>query len=355
MRILVTGGCGFIGSAYIRHVMATPTDNAGGIEILNVDKLTYAANPKAIEGAADKAGYRFFQGDICDRAAMRAQLEGFRPDAVVNFAAETHVDRSIDGPSLFVHTNVVGTCVLLEEATAYWRTLGGPAKDAFRFHHVSTDEVFGTLGADGLFSETTAYNPNSPYSASKAAADHLVRAWSHTYGLPVLVTNCSNNYGSWQFPEKLIPVMIIKALLGEPLPVYGRGENVRDWLHVDDHAEALWLVLRKGVVGESYNIGGNSERKNLDVVHSICDIVDQAAGIASAPRRNLVSYVTDRPGHDFRYAIDASKIARELRWRPKQSFEQGLAATVRWYLANRPWWQGIRDQAYAQQRLGIAK
>ncbi len=351
MRLLVTGGYGFIGSAYIRHVMKTP-----GVEVLNVDKLTYAANPKAIEAAADVAGYSFVQADITDRAAMRTQLLAFRPDAVVNFAAETHVDRSIDGPSLFVHTNVVGTAILLEETTAYWKTLDDAGKARFRFHHISTDEVFGTLGADGLFTEATPYQPNSPYSASKAAADHLVRAWNHTYGLPVLVTNCSNNYGPWQFPEKLIPVMIIKALLGEPLPVYGKGENVRDWLHVDDHAEALWLVLRKGTVGESYNVGGNSERKNLDVVHTICDLVDQAAGVdAAGPRRRLVNYVTDRPGHDFRYAIDASKIAATLGWRPKQTFEQGLAATVAWYLANRPWWQDIRDKAYSQQRLGLTK
>ena len=351
MRLLVTGGYGFIGSAYIRHVMKTP-----GVEVLNVDKLTYAANPKAIEAAADVAGYSFVQADITDRAAMRTQLLAFRPDAVVNFAAETHVDRSIDGPSLFVHTNVVGTAILLEETTAYWKTLDDAGKARFRFHHISTDEVFGTLGADGLFTEATPYQPNSPYSASKAAADHLVRAWNHTYGLPVLVTNCSNNYGPWQFPEKLIPVMIIKALLGEPLPVYGKGENVRDWLHVDDHAEALWLVLRKGTVGESYNVGGNSERKNLDVVHTICDLVDQAAGVdAAGPRRRLVNYVTDRPGHDFRYAIDASKIAATLGWRPKQTFEQGLAATVAWYLANRPWWQDIRDKAYSQQRLGLSK
>jgi dTDP-glucose 4,6-dehydratase len=349
MRLFVTGGCGFIGSAYIRHVMKTP-----GVEVLNVDKLTYAANPKAIEAAAESPGYRFVQADIADRAAMRAQLEAFKPDAVVNFAAETHVDRSIDGPSLFVHTNVMGTAILLEETTSYWRKLEEPAKAAFRFHHVSTDEVFGTLGKDGTFSETTPYQPNSPYAASKAAADHLVRAWNHTYGLPVLVTNCSNNYGPWQFPEKLIPLMIVKALHGEPLPVYGKGDNVRDWLHVDDHADALWLVLRKAAVGESYNVGGNSERKNLDVVHTICDLVDEAVGVdAKGPRRRLVSFVSDRPGHDFRYAIDASKIAADLGWKPKQTFEEGLAATVRWYLANRSWWQEIRDQAYSQQRLGL--
>ena len=349
MRLFVTGGCGFIGSAYIRHVMKT-----AGVAVLNVDKLTYAANPKAIEGAADAEGYSFVQADISDRGAMRAQLAAFKPDAVVNFAAETHVDRSIDGPSLFVHTNVMGTAILLEEATAYWRTLEEPSKSAFRFHHVSTDEVFGTLGKDGTFSETTPYQPNSPYAASKAAADHLVRAWNHTYGLPVLVTNCSNNYGPWQFPEKLIPLMVIKALLGEPLPVYGKGDNIRDWLHVDDHADALWLVLRKAAVGESYNIGGNSERKNLDVVHTICDLVDEAVGVdAEGPRRRLVSFVSDRPGHDFRYAIDAAKIAADLGWKPKQTFEEGLRGTVRWYLANREWWQGIRDQAYAQQRLGL--
>ncbi len=348
MRLLVTGGYGFIGSAYIRHVAKTP-----GAAVLNVDKMTYAANPKAVEAAA----HQFVQADIADRAAMRAQLAAFKPDAVVNFAAETHVDRSIDGPSLFVHTNVMGTAILLEETTAYWKTLDDAGKAGFRFHHISTDEVFGTLGSDGLFTETTPYRPNSPYSASKAAADHLVRAWNHTYGLPVLVTNCSNNYGPWQFPEKLIPVMIIKALLGEPLPVYGKGENVRDWLHVDDHAEALWLVLRRGVVGDSYNVGGNSERKNLDVVHTICDLVDRAAPLdkmGAKSRRSLVSYVTDRPGHDFRYAIDASKIARELGWKPRHTFEQGLAETVAWYLNNRDWWQGIRDKAYAQQRLGLS-
>ena len=349
MRLFVTGGCGFIGSAYIRHVMKSP-----GVEVLNVDKMTYAANPLAVETAAESKNYRFAHADIADRSAMRTQLEAFKPDAVVNFAAETHVDRSIDGPSLFVHTNVMGTAILLEEATAYWRTLEEPSKSAFRFHHVSTDEVFGTLGKDGTFSETTPYQPNSPYAASKAAADHLVRAWNHTYGLPVLVTNCSNNYGPWQFPEKLIPLMVVKALLGEPLPVYGKGDNIRDWLHVDDHADALWLVLRKAAVGESYNIGGNSERKNLDVVHTICDLVDEAVGVdAEGPRRRLVSFVSDRPGHDFRYAIDAAKIAADLGWKPKQTFEEGLRGTVRWYLANREWWQGIRDQAYAQQRLGL--
>jgi dTDP-glucose 4,6-dehydratase len=346
--VLVTGGCGFIGSAFLRHVVGQ-----GFARAVNVDKLTYAANPDAVAALVGN-GYAFVQADIGDRDAMRAAFAKYQPDAVVNFAAETHVDRSIDGPLAFVETNVAGTARFLVEVLAYWRTLDEKARDAFRMLHVSTDEVFGALAADDPpFTETSAYAPNSPYAATKAASDHLVRAWSRTYGLPVLVTNCSNNYGPWQFPEKLVPLMIAKARAGEALPVYGAGTNVRDWLHVEDHAAGLWLALTRGRPGETYAFGGGAELANIDVVHAICDTLDARLGILpDGARRKLVSHVPDRPGHDFRYAIDAAKAQTALGWRPTHDFTGGLAATVDWYLANAAWVDSIRSRRYALERLG---
>jgi dTDP-glucose 4,6-dehydratase len=344
-KILVTGGSGFIGSAVIRHLLRETA-----VEIVNLDKLTYAANPLALEEAERDPRYRFERVDIADGAAVRAVLARHRPDAIMHLAAETHVDRSIDGPADFVQTNIVGTYVLLEAARDYWMSLSPEAARRFRFHHVSTDEVFGSLGAEGRFTETTPYRPNSPYSASKAASDHLVGAWHATYGLPVILSNCSNNYGPWQFPEKFIPLMVVKAARGEAMPVYGRGENVRDWLQVDDHARALWLILTRGRLGESYNVGGGAERRNLDVVEAICDLMDEIA--PGRPHRSLISFVADRPGHDLRYAVDCAKLSTELGWRPRDSFESGLRATVRWYLDHRDWWDGIGH--YRQDRLGVA-
>ena len=350
MKILVTGGAGFIGSAVIRHLIGA------GEAVVNVDKLTYAATPEALEDAASSPLYAFAKVDICDGASLREVFAEHRPDAVMHLAAESHVDRSIDDAADFIETNVVGTYRLLETATAYWRELEGPARDAFRFHHISTDEVFGALGAEGLFTEETPYRPNSPYSASKAASDHFVRAWHKTYGLPVVTSNCSNNYGLYQFPEKLIPLMIINALTGKPLPVYGKGENVRDWLHVEDHARALVTVLKSGQLGETYNVGGDSEMRNIDVVGMICDLVDDLSPRdGGGSRRDLITYVTDRPGHDLRYAVDATKIERELGWRPQESFASGLGKTVEWYLAHRDWWQGIRYRRYLGVRLGRSK
>jgi dTDP-glucose 4,6-dehydratase len=351
MRILVTGGAGFIGSAFIRWVM-THTDAA----VVNVDKLTYAADLESLAAFDGNPRYAFERVDIGDEPAVRRVFADHRPDAIIHLAAETHVDRSIDGPMAFVQTNVVGTVTLLRVALDYWRDLDPAAKTAFRFHHVSTDEVFGTLGDDGAFSETTPYAPNSPYSASKAASDHFVRAWHHTYGLPTVASNCSNNYGPWQFPEKLIPLITLKALAGQPLPVYGSGLNIRDWLHVDDHAEALWTILTTGRLGESYNVGGNSERRNIEVVHAICDLVDALAGplAAGGSRRDLITHVTDRPGHDHRYAIDAGKLRRDLGWQPRHSFEDGIRQTVAWYLANRSWWERLAAGGYQGQRLGGA-
>jgi dTDP-glucose 4,6-dehydratase len=347
MRILVTGGAGFIGSAVARRIVTqTPHD------VIVFDKLTYAGNLASLAPVADDPRFSFVQGDICDRAAVDAALNGFRPHWIMNLAAESHVDRSIDGPAEFIRTNVVGTGVMLEAALAYWRAAGSETRDSFRFHHISTDEVFGSLGADGFFREDTPYAPNSPYSASKAASDHLVRAWFHTYKLPTVQTNCSNNYGPYHFPEKLIPLVILNALEGKPLPVYGRGENVRDWLHVEDHAEALLTVVERGRIGESYNIGGRAERRNLQVVEAICDLVDELAPRAGS-RRDLITFVADRPGHDARYAIDAGKIERELGWTPKRDFETGLRETVRWYLDNEPWWAAIRSGAYRGERLGL--
>jgi dTDP-glucose 4,6-dehydratase len=348
-RILVTGGAGFIGSAVARHLIGDL-----GAEVLVVDKLTYAGNLASLAPVAKDARFRFLHADICDGQAMHAAIAEFRPDAVMHLAAESHVDRSIDGPADFIETNIVGTFRMLDAATAYWRGLDAGARDRFRFHHISTDEVFGALGDEGKFTPETSYDPRSPYSASKAGSDHLVRAWYHTHGLPVLITNCSNNYGPYHFPEKLIPLMILKGLVGETLPVYGDGSNVRDWLHVEDHARALALVVERGVPGETYLIGGNAEKSNLHVVETICDLLDRHAPQADGgSRRALIGFVADRPGHDFRYAIDASKIERELGWRPRESFASGMAGTVRWYLDNRDWWQDIQAGAYRGERLGL--
>lgn len=350
MKVLVTGGAGFIGSAVIRHLV-----NRSGIAVVNVDKLTYAGNLETVSAVTDSALYRFEKKDICDASAIGRIFKIHRPNAVMHLAAESHVDRSIDDPRPFIETNIVGTYVMLEAARAYWQGLDQTAKNAFRFHHVSTDEVFGSLGPQGFFSETTPYCPNSPYAASKAGADHLVRAWHATYGLPVLVTNCSNNYGPYQFPEKLIPVLIKKALAGEPLPVYGTGDNVRDWLYVEDHADALVTVLKKGTVGETYNIGGRNERTNLQVVHAICDILDEMVPKSrSCPHRSLITFVKDRPGHDQRYAISPEKIERDLAWTPSQTFETGLKRTVAWYLENMDWCERATAGTYSGQRLGLA-
>ncbi|HYH23008.1 MAG TPA: dTDP-glucose 4,6-dehydratase [Azospirillum sp.] len=349
-KILITGGAGFIGSAVIRHLIAE-TD----VAVVNVDKLTYAANLASLNPVADNPRYAFEKADICDRALMAHLLEKHRPTAVMHLAAESHVDRSIDGPGAFIMTNVVGTYALLDASIAYWRSLDEAGRARFRFHHISTDEVFGSLGETGFFTETTPYDPSSPYSSSKASSDHLVRAWHRTYGLPVVLSNCSNNYGPCQFPEKLIPLMILNALDGRPLPVYGQGTNVRDWLYVEDHARALWEVLSKGVPGESYNVGGNNEMKNIEVVQMICGILDEVVDpLPGGPRRGLITYVKDRPGHDQRYAIDASKIRRDLGWEPRETFDTGLRRTIDWYLDNRAWWQPLRAGVYAGDRLGLA-
>ncbi|GLR88528.1 dTDP-glucose 4,6-dehydratase [Bradyrhizobium iriomotense] len=349
LTIFVTGGAGFIGSAVIRLLLG-----GTGARVVNIDKLTYAANLDSLPGAAGHPRYAFEKQCICEGTGLRELFDKYQPDAVMNLAAESHVDRSIEGPAEFIQTNVVGTFTLLQEALRYWRTLTPQKRPQFRFLHVSTDEVFGSLGPEGLFSETMAYAPNSPYSASKASSDHLVRAWRETYELPTLVTNCSNNYGPYQFPEKLIPHMIIGGLAGEPLPVYGDGKNVRDWLFVEDHARALTLTLAHGKAGDTYNVGGRSERTNLDVVERICDLLDEIAPGPTGARRNLISFVTDRPGHDRRYAMDASKIERELGWRPEESFESGLAKTVGWFCDHRKWWQDILDRGYQRTRIGLA-
>jgi dTDP-glucose 4,6-dehydratase len=350
MRILLTGGCGFIGSAVIRHIL-----RATAHEIVNVDKMTYAASPDALEEAQDHPRHRLIRADIADAEAMRRVFADTRPDAVMHLAAESHVDRSIDGPDDFIRTNVVGTFVLLQAARAYWGGLQGAARDAFRFHHISTDEVFGALAdSDPPFTETTPYDPRSPYSASKAASDHLARAWMHTYGLPVIVSNTTNNYGPWQFPEKLIPLVIINALAGETLPVYGDGSNTRDWLFVEDHAEALLRVLLQGEPGQTYAIGACQPRRNIDVVRAICAVLDEMVPDGAGPRTRLIRFVTDRPGHDLRYEIDPARTQAALGWRAAHDFESGLRHTVRWYLENRRWWEAIRAAKYAGQRLGTA-
>ena len=346
---LVTGGAGFIGGNFVLEAVAS------GHRVVNLDALTYAGNVDTLSSLAGNPDHVFVHGDIADRELVGRLLAEHRPDAIVNFAAESHVDRSIDGPGAFVQTNVVGTLALLESARDYWKSLGNGARDAFRFLHVSTDEVYGSLGETGKFTETTPYAPNSPYSASKAASDHLVRAFHHTYGLPVLTTNCSNNYGPYQFPEKLIPLVIAKAIAGEPLPVYGDGRNVRDWLYVGDHCSAIRAVLAGGRVGETYNVGGDAERTNIEVVDTICALLDERRPREDGkPRNSQVTYVKDRPGHDRRYAIDASKLKSELGWTPAHSFEQGIADTVDWYLGHQPWVQRVLDGSYRLERIGAA-
>lgn len=345
-RLLVTGGAGFIGGAMVRRLVGR------GHRVVNLDKLTYSGNLQSLRSVEGAPGYRFVEGDIADSVLVGRLLAEERIDAVMHLAAESHVDRSIDGPAAFIETNIVGTFRLLETVLRYWRSLPDDERQVFRFHHISTDEVFGDLPFDdSLFDEETSYAPSSPYSASKAASDHLVRAWHHTYGLPVVLSNCSNNYGPFHFPEKLIPLVILNALEGRELPVYGRGENVRDWLHVDDHSEALELILTRGRVGQSYNVGGRAERTNLQVVETICDLLDTRTLLTSGSRRDLIRFVTDRPGHDRRYAIDCGKIERELGWQPSRGFEEGLGETIDWYLANRWWWEPLR-QRYAGERLG---
>ena len=347
MRIIVTGGAGFIGSALVRHLVAADH------EVLTIDALTYAGNRQSLRDVEGNPHHSFLHAGICDRAAMDAAMTGFRPDRVMHLAAESHVDRSITGAADFIQTNVVGTFTLLEAARGYWNGLEPDARAAFRFLHVSTDEVYGSLGDEGLFEETTPYDPSSPYSASKAASDHLAKAWHRTYGLPVVVSNCSNNYGPYHFPEKLIPLTILNALSGRELPVYGAGENVRDWLYVEDHARALDLIAAKGRPGETYNVGGRNERRNIDVVRRICAVLDELAP-ANRPREELMRFVTDRPGHDARYAIDASKLESELGWCAQETFETGIAKTVQWYLDNAWWWQPLRDR-YDGERLGLVK
>jgi dTDP-glucose 4,6-dehydratase len=347
MRVLVTGGAGFIGSAVCRHLVLEHDWH-----VLNVDKLTYAANLESLAAIVNHPNYRFVRADVCDRAALDTQFSEFLPNAVMHLAAESHVDRSISGPDEFIRTNVNGTHTLLEAARAYWSGLEGEAKERFRFHHISTDEVYGSLGPTEFFHELTPYDPRSPYSASKAASDHLVSAWHHTYGLPVVISNCSNNYGPFHFPEKLIPLIILNALDGKPLPVYGDGLNVRDWLYVEDHVRALVLVLTKGRLGHSYNVGGRSECTNLQVVQTVCDLLDELQPINHS-RRDLISFVPDRPGHDRRYAIDPSKVENELGWRSMETFESGLKKTVQWYLGHPEWWRPLRKGVYGGERLGL--
>lgn len=348
MRVFITGGAGFIGSALVRHLILDK-----GYEVLNVDALTYAGNLASLTLVEGKPNYCFLQANICDRAAMEQAIAGFRPDRIMHLAAESHVDRSITGAADFIQTNIIGTFTLLEAARHYWLGLDDSRKPEFRFLHVSTDEVYGSLGREGLFTEDTPYDPSSPYSASKASSDHLAKAWQRTYGLPVVVSNCSNNYGPYHFPEKLIPLTILSALAGERLPVYGKGENVRDWLYVEDHARALELIADRGRVGETYNVGGRNERRNIDVVRRICAVLDELAPV-NRRRGELIEFVTDRPGHDARYAIDATKLEGELGWRAQEDFDSGIEKTVHWYLENDWWWRPLRER-YAGQRLGLFK
>lgn len=354
MKILVTGGAGFIGSAVIRHIISNTDDS-----VVNVDKLTYAGNLESLLSVSDSPRYAFEKVDICDRPALDRVLQRHQPDAIMHLAAESHVDRSIDGPAAFMETNIIGTYTLLEAARQYWNTLDDNAQQAFRFHHISTDEVYGDLdGPEDLFTETTPYAPSSPYSASKASSDHLVRAWLRTYGFPTLITNCSNNYGPYHFPEKLIPLMILNALEGKALPVYGQGTQVRDWLYVEDHARALYKVATEGKIGETYNIGGHNEKQNIEVVHSLCDLLEELVpekpeGISMY--RDLINHVQDRPGHDLRYAIDASKIERELGWTPQETFKTGIRKTVQWYLDHNEWCQRVQDGSYRRERLGTGE
>ncbi|WP_392558323.1 dTDP-glucose 4,6-dehydratase [Orbus mooreae] len=352
MKIIVTGGAGFIGSAVVRHIINNTQD-----EVINVDKLTYAGNLQSLDSISGSNRYYFEQVDICDRQALDKLFLHYQPDAVMHLAAESHVDRSIDGPAAFIETNIVGTYTLLEASRSYWNSLPEDRKSAFRFHHISTDEVYGDLhGTDDLFTETTPYSPSSPYSASKASSDHLVRAWHRTYGLPVIVTNCSNNYGPYHFPEKLIPLVILNALEGKALPVYGDGSQIRDWLYVEDHARALYKVVTEGEVGDTYNIGGHNERKNIDVVRTICAILDELVPNHSNninKYADLITFVKDRPGHDYRYAIDATKIAQKLGWKPQETFESGICKTVEWYLHNQKWCNNIKDGSYARERAGL--
>lgn len=353
-RVIVTGGAGFIGANYLHTLFADPSFTG---KILNIDKLTYAGNLESLQDLEAKYGnsrYFFEQADICDAPKMKEIMHQFQPDTIVHFAAESHVDRSIDGPMEFVQTNLVGTATLLNSALEYYRTLDEEAKKHFRFHNVSTDEVFGSLGENGMFTEETPYDPSSPYSASKAGSDHLVRAWQRTFGLPISISNCSNNYGPYQFPEKLIPLMILNCLAHQPLPVYGKGINVRDWLFVTDHCEAINIIIRKGKVGETYNIGGHNEMKNIDIVTTICKILDEMEPSKKLKSyTELITFVQDRPGHDLRYAIDATKIEKELGWKPAETFATGIRKTVAWYLENKQWWQNIQNNKYRQERLGI--
>lgn len=347
-KVIVTGGAGFIGSALVRHLIEDVK-----AQVVNLDALTYASNLASLDTVSNRPEYTFVQGNVCDQAFVTDLIQTEKPDVVMHLAAESHVDRSIDGPAAFMETNIIGTYAMLEAAKSYWLGLPSEKQDTFRFHHISTDEVYGSLGQEGLFMETTPYAPNSPYSASKASSDHLVRAWHHTYGLPVVTTNCSNNYGPHQFPEKLIPLVILNGLERKPLPVYGTGENVRDWLHVEDHVRALWTVVTKGRVGEVYNIGGEAERANIDVVRTICALLDEYLS-PDAATADLITFVTDRPGHDARYAMDITKINTELDWYPSETFESGLRKTVQWYLENQNWWQDIRSGKYAGERLGLS-
>jgi dTDP-glucose 4,6-dehydratase len=347
---LVTGGSGFIGANFIQYLLK----NDLAKKIINLDKLTYAGNPQNLLKFEHDDRYVFNQGDICDQEHVRELIQLHHPDIIVNFAAESHVDRSIDGPGEFIKTNISGTYTLLQESLRYYQSLENDKQKKFRFHHVSTDEVFGSLGEDGFFTEETPYDPSSPYSASKAASDHLVRAWERTYGLPIIISNCSNNYGPYQFPEKLIPLMILNCLAEESLPVYGTGENVRDWLYVDDHCEAIYTIIEKGKIGETYNVGGNNEIQNIEIVNTICSILDEIKPSENGNSyTDLITYVKDRPGHDFRYAIDSSKLKNELNWSPNETFESGIKKTINWYLENQSWWQDIQNNTYQQERLGV--